>query len=269
VTYFDVGQGNAALLELPKGYNLLIDGGGFSDNAVFDTGAMIIAPLLWRKKIKTIDTIVLTHPNSDHLNGLIYIAEHFNVRRAVTNNERSSTKGYRNFVEMLEKNHIREPRFPTLEKEFTINGVVFEILYPEDDFLAKTRKDVWRNKNNNSLVLKVAYGRHAFLFPGDIMSMAEKDLAASKCKLLQSSILLAPHHGSASSSTENLLACVEPEVVVVSAGWKNRFNFPQEVVMKRYQKMGCRIFRTDIHGALMIISDGKEMTIQATRGSAR
>lgn len=265
VTYFDVGQGSAALLELPKGYNVLIDGGGFSDNTVFDTGAMIIAPLLWRKKIKTIDTIVLTHPNSDHLNGLIYIAEHFNVQQAITNNETSSTKGYCNFVETLEKNHIHEPRYATLEKEFEINGVAFKILHPVDDFLGRKGESARSNTNNNSLVLKVSYGRHAFLFPGDIMTMAEKNLAANKCRMLKSAILLAPHHGSATSSTKSFLACVEPEIVVVSAGWKNRFNFPQAMVVGRYQEMGCRILRTDMHGAVTIVTDGEEMGIRSTR----
>jgi competence protein ComEC len=95
VTIIDVGQGSAALLELPGGYTTLIDGGGFSDNAIFDMGARVIAPFLWRKKIKTIDTLVLSHPNSDHLNGLIFIAQHFNIKNIWTNNEAKATLGYR------------------------------------------------------------------------------------------------------------------------------------------------------------------------------
>ncbi|MBW2201179.1 MAG: DNA internalization-related competence protein ComEC/Rec2, partial [Deltaproteobacteria bacterium] len=94
VTIIDVGQGNSALLEMPGGACLLIDGGGFSDNSAFDVGARIIAPLLWRKKIKTVDTLILSHPNSDHLNGLLYIAEHFNVKRLWSNNEAANTRGY-------------------------------------------------------------------------------------------------------------------------------------------------------------------------------
>ncbi|MEA3232014.1 MAG: DNA internalization-related competence protein ComEC/Rec2, partial [Thermodesulfobacteriota bacterium] len=79
VTVIDVGTGSAAVVEFPRGPVMLIDGGGFSDNSVFDVGARVVAPVLWRKKIMTVDTIVLSHPNSDHLNGLIYIAEHFHV----------------------------------------------------------------------------------------------------------------------------------------------------------------------------------------------
>ena len=93
VTYIDVEQGSSALLELPGGRTALIDGGGFSDNNTFDMGARVLAPLLWRKKIRTIDTLVLSHPNSDHLNGLIFIARHFNVKTIWTNNETRTTQG--------------------------------------------------------------------------------------------------------------------------------------------------------------------------------
>ena len=87
ITVFDVGQGSAALLELPKGATMLIDGGGFSGTAAFDTGRNIIAPYLLSRKILSIDTMVLSHPNSDHLNGLIYIGEKFKVCKAITNNQ--------------------------------------------------------------------------------------------------------------------------------------------------------------------------------------
>ena len=81
ITIIDIGQGSSALLEMPGGYTALIDGGGFSDNSYFDIGERVVGPLLWRKKIKTVDTLVLSHPNSDHLNGLIYVAKHFNVKK--------------------------------------------------------------------------------------------------------------------------------------------------------------------------------------------
>ena len=102
VTVIDVGQGSAALVEMPKGYNLLIDGGGFSGNSTFDVGARIVAPLLWHKKIRTVDTLILSHPNSDHLNGLLYIAEHFNVKQIWTNSQISNTLGFRKFMQITE-----------------------------------------------------------------------------------------------------------------------------------------------------------------------
>ena len=262
IMIFDVGQGSAALLELPGGRNLLIDGGGFADNAVFDTGKYIIAPYLLRNKIKTIHTLFLSHPNSDHLNGLIYIAEHFNVEQAITNNESSPTMGYQLFVEALKKYGIDAPGYRALERITTVAGTKIEILYPPEDFLEKTLQEKWRNKNNNSLVVKVSYGQHAFLFPGDIMAMGEKALVAAVGKNLKSTVLVSPHHGSGSSSTPLLIERVNPETVVVSCGWMNRFKFPDRAVLQRYEAIGAKVLRTDINGAVQIWTDGQEMSIR-------
>lgn len=262
VMIFDVGQGSAALLEFPGGHTLLIDGGGFADNTVFDTGKRIIGPYLLQNKIKTVHTVILSHPNSDHLNGLIYIAEHFNVKRAITNNEPSPTRGYQLFVETTKKHQIDTPRYQMLERITTVAGAKLEILYPEDDFLEKAAHENWRNKNNNSLVLKVSYGQHAFLFPGDIMAMGEKALTAAAGDNLKSTVLMSPHHGSGSSSTQLLMEQVDPDLVVVSCGWMNRFRFPDRAVLQRYESMGAEILRTDINGAIQIWTDGREMNIQ-------
>ena len=264
IMIFDVGQGSAALIELPGGRNLLIDGGGFADNAVFDTGKNVIAPYLLRNKIKTIHTLFLSHPNSDHLNGLIYIAKHFNVVKAITNSESSRTMGYQLFVEAIKKHGIDAPEYRALERTTTVAGTKIEILYPAEDFLEKTLKEKWRNKNNNSLVIKISYGRHTFLFPGDIMAMGEKALVAAVGKNLKSTVLVSPHHGSGSSSTQLLIGQVKPEIVVVSCGWMNRFKFPDKSVLQRYESMEAKVLRTDINGAIQIRTDGQEMSIQTT-----
>ena len=265
VMIFDVGQGSAALLELPGGRNLLVDGGGFSDNTVFDTGKSIIAPYLLRNKIRTIHTLYLSHPNSDHLNGLIYIAEHFKVKQAITNNEPSPTMGYQLFMKTLEKHGIDTPVYRMLERTTTVAGVKIEILYPAGNFLEKTVREKWRNKNNNSLVVKVSLGQHAFLFPGDVMAMGEKALVAAARENLKSTVLVAPHHGSDSSSTQLLMERVDPKIVVVSCGWKNRFNFPSKSVLRRYETMGTKVWRTDINGAVRIWTNGQKMKIRPTQ----
>ena len=101
VTCIDVRQGSAALLEFPGGHTMLIDGGGYTDNALFDIGARVVAPFLWDRKILTVDTLVLTNPNSDHLNGLLYIADYFNVREVWTNGQCAPTRGYRRFMQIM------------------------------------------------------------------------------------------------------------------------------------------------------------------------
>lgn len=260
-TIIDVGQGSCALLELPGGQCFLVDGGGFSDNSVFDVGAGIVAPFLWRKKIRTIDTIVLTHANSDHLNGLLFIARHFNVKEIWTNNEAANTTGYRNLMEIVEKNKIHMPVFKDMSRIHDINGVRLKILYPPDDFIDKRKKEKWRDLNNNSLVLKAEFGTKSFLFPGDIMAYAERELIAIAGDELKSTVLLAPHHGSKTSSTELFLDKVRPELVIISSGWNNRFGFPHTSVLKRYMERNCRILRTDSHGAVTISTDGGRRTL--------
>ena len=263
-TIIDVGQGSCALLELPGGPCFLVDGGGFSDNSVFDVGARIVAPFLWRKKIKTVDTIVLSHPNSDHLNGLLYIARHFNVKDIWTNNETVETIGYRKLMEIIEKDKIHMPTFKDMSRIHDINGVRLKILYPPDDFIDKREKEKWRDLNNNSLVLKAEFGSKSFLFPGDIMACAERELVAIAGDELKSTVLIAPHHGSRTSSTGPFLDKVEPELVIISSGWNNRFRFPHPSVLKRYRELGCGILRTDSHGAVTISTDGEFLSLKPT-----
>ena len=261
VTVIDVGQGSAVLMELPGGYCILADGGGFSDNTLFDVGARVIAPLLWRKKIKSVDTLILSHPNSDHLNGLIYIARHFNVKNVWTNNEARKTAGYRQFMDIIAEKKITLSSFQQMPRAYEINGLKLKILYPPKDFLGKRKNDKWRTSNNNSLVIKAIFGAKSFLIPGDILAGAEKELVAVAGEALKSTVLLAPHHGSISSSTEKFLEKVQPKIVVISAGWKNPFNFPHPSVLARYRGRGCRIFRTDILGAIKFTTDGHSLEI--------
>ncbi|MDH4204855.1 MAG: DNA internalization-related competence protein ComEC/Rec2 [Desulfobacteraceae bacterium] len=262
VTMIDVGHGNAALLELPYGRTMLIDGGGFSDNRVFDVGASIVAPFLWRKKIRTVDTLVLSHANSDHLNGLIYIAENFHVKNVWTNHETANTFGYRLFVETIKKNNIQIPAYGKITGVHDINGVQIDVLYPPVDFIEKNRMETWRNLDNNSLVLKVSFKGVSFLFPGDIKARAEYELVSTVGNKLKSAVLLAPHHGSKTSSTEPFLEKVKPEVVVISSRWKSRFGFPHPLVLKRYQAKGCRVFETAHNGAVSMRTDGRTLKIR-------
>ena len=106
VTVLDVGKGSAALVELPQGVNFLVDGGGFSSNAIFDTGRWIVAPFLWKKGIRTIHYLVLSHPDTDHMNGLVYVARHFNCQQLWINGERPATKGFHDLMKAARQNNI-------------------------------------------------------------------------------------------------------------------------------------------------------------------
>jgi len=267
VTVIDVGPGSASLLELPGGYTILVDGGGFADNATFDVGQRIIAPLLWRKKIRTVDTLILSHPNSDHLNGLIYIARHFKVKNVWTNNESGSTLGYAKFMEVIARQKIHLPVFEEMPRRYRIDGVELSILYPPPNYMSLRDYQNWRNVNNNSLVVKASLKSISFLFPGDIMAQAEKELVHLAGNSLASTVMVAPHHGSKTSSSQVFLKAVDPTVVIISSGRNNRFKFPHPATLKRYENQGGRIWRTDISGAICLSTDGQQLAIKATTDS--
>ena len=261
MTVIDVGQGSSALMELPGGPCILADGGGFYDNR-FDVGARVVGPLLWKRKIATVEILVLSHPDPDHLNGLLFIARHFNVREVWMNHQPAETEPYRDFLRIVSEKDIRVVGPKDLVRPRMINGVRFQALYPPVDFLERKAKDSWRTPNNNSLVLKVSFQNISFLLPGDIEAEAERELTALACTTLKSDVLLVPHHGSRSSSTPRFLKCVKPEIGIISSGWRNIFGMPPQKILKRYEALGSHIFRTDRQGAITITTDGEHLSVK-------
>jgi len=264
-TIVDVGQGSAALLELPGGHRMLVDGGGFTTNAVFDVGKNVVAPLLWDRKIGTIDTVVLSHPDADHLNGLIYILNHFHVDQVISTHQTADSSGYAAFEQAIRKNHIKHLPFDQIPRRFQINGVTFDILHPLPA-AHSGRRHLSNTNNDHSIVLKASYNGRALLLPGDIMKAAEKALISETENNLQADVLIAPHHGSKTSSTKSFLDAVDPIAVIVSAGIQNRFDLPAPSVIRRYRNKGCRILRTSQNGAVEITMDGRRVTLQPFLG---
>ncbi len=263
-TIIDVGQGSASLLELPDGYCMLVDGGGFMNNSAFDVGRYLVAPFLWGQKIGTVDTVVLSHPDADHLNGLIYILKHFNVKQVFSTHQPVDTNEYNNFIQTIDEQNIKHPPFAQIPRHFEINGVKFDILYPPTDFMTRHV----HNTNNCSIVLKVTYKGQSIIFPGDIMKAAEKELVARGGKVLGATVLVSPHHGSKTSSTPNLLNAISPKVVVVSAGSKNRFDLPAAEVIHRYQERGYKILVTNKHGAVKIRLGNNQVCLDPVCGDS-
>jgi competence protein ComEC len=261
VTVLDVGQGTATLLEFPKGPIMMIDAGGFSNASAFDIGKMVVAPFLWRKKIKTVDMIVLSHANSDHVNGMVYIAGHFNVKAVWANSESEDSIGYRRLMDVLRSRGIQSTTFNTFPRRVEVNGVWVNIVNPPPDFLERRQTETWRDINNNSLAIQAGFRNMTMLFPGDIKTGAEKEMVALYGNRLQSRVLVAPHHGSRSSNSEIFVAAVQPQVVIFTTGLNNRFDFPHPSVIKRYQDIGTTLLNTAIHGAVEICTDGNTLTI--------
>ncbi len=262
VTILDVGQGSAALIELPGGSRMLIDGGGFSSNKLFDIGKNVVAPFLWHRKIGTLDTVVLSHPDADHLNGLLYILKHFNVKKVLSTHQEADSLGYQQFTRTIRDRQIPHPDYANVPRRFQINGAAIAILYPP----AHKSAGAIKNPNNHSLVLKIEYQGHSILFPGDIMGASEKSLAAEAAGDLASTILVAPHHGSKTSNTPQFLEAVDAELVIVSAGHQNRFDLPSPCVLERYRAKNYKILDTATNGALQITMDKGRLILRPVLG---
>ncbi len=259
VTILDVGQGNAALIQTIEGKNILVDGGGFSDYSSFDIGRYVVGPFLWDQRIFSLDAVILTHPESDHMNGLLYILENFKVNLLVKNRDTRSSRPYMDLMDLCNKKKIKV--WHPSHTDSTLNFDQTSLIFFQDAI-----GPVNQNLNNNSLVFKLWFDEFTLLFPGDILNEREMTLAGMQACNLESSILISPHHGSLTSSSKIFLDKVNPESVVISCGYNNQYGFPHPDVLKRYRKRGYKVFRTDINGAVTISSDGIVYNILTRKG---
>lgn len=221
VSFLDVGQGSAAVLEFPSGETVLIDGGGASSEQ-FNVGESVIAPFLWKKRISRIAQIVLTHPHADHYNGLAPIIEHFQPEVLWLNGETPEDPVYRQLLEIAQANGV-EIRTPMADGVLYSNGEnVLECIGTRHlGEKEMSEKDTNRDVNNRSLVLRLSSGGYSFLFPGDVERQREELLIQDGADL-KAQVLLAPHHGHRSSGSEKFLAAVAPDYIIVSSGRTGR-----------------------------------------------
>ena len=251
VTYLDVGQGNAALIQFPGRERMLIDGGGFS-RSTFDVGRMVVAPFLFHSKILRIDYLVLTHPQTDHMNGLRFIASHFHPKEFWYNGYGVKSLSYIELMKIVEESKIRK-RLPFhLREGREISGVKVEILHPYSGESKEQLVENTTGMNNNSLVLKLSYGGKSLLFPGDLERAGEEVVISRAGPLLRSDILLAPHHGSRNSCSKGFLQIVRPQICIISSGYGNYFGFPHSETLKRLRSAGSRVIRIDQVGAVQL-----------------
>ncbi len=261
VTYIDVGQGSSVLVEFPQGKKMLIDGGGFARDQ-FDVGRQVVAPLLWQKKIYKIDYLVLTHPQADHMNGLRFIARVFHPTEFWYNGDQSPDASFHELKRIIEKQNIRQILPELMSEPRNISNAIVELLHPVAHNSTTLNSRVGTSSlNNNSLVIKITYGKLSFLFPGDLEKSGERILVGRWGSKLKSTVLLSPHHGSRTSSSEIFLKAVGPKICVISCRGTGHFAFPHREVLKRLQRLGVKIYRTDIHGAIECKTSGQDLKI--------
>ena len=255
VSFLDVGQGDAAVVELPGSQVMVIDGGGFASNE-FDSGEAILAPFLWSRKIGRVDIVAMSHPQLDHYGGLAFIAERFAPREFWFNGEQSSAQRFARLWTALEHQGVQRRPLCRDAPDIALPGVIVQVLHPPC-------QPTGLNTNNASLVLRLSHGAVDVVFSGDIEAVGERELVAAHDGIA-SEILKVPHHGSRTSSTREFVAAVAPQLAVASLGHLNRFGFPAAEVVRRYEEQGSRMVRTDVEGTVSIVSDGRNYRRETT-----
>ncbi|HEX7415594.1 MAG TPA: DNA internalization-related competence protein ComEC/Rec2 [Smithellaceae bacterium] len=265
ITAIDVGQGSSTLVRFPGGVNMLIDGGGFTDSS-FDMGKLVIAPFLYHERISTIDTVVLTHPHPDHLHGLLYITENFNVKEVWSTGQLSEDEIFQQWQKIIAQKKIKINLISAQSPTAKINGVQLNVLWPLKPPAINSDNLSDNDLNDTSLVLKIKYGNFQFLLPADISSNTEKTLI-QRGSNLKSDVLFVPHHGSAHSSCADFIKKVSCRYAVISAGKANVFHHPHPSTLEQYKSAQVQIFRTDKDGAITLTTDGIKLNIDTFRKS--
>jgi competence protein ComEC len=234
---------------------MIIDGGGFPGSG-FDVGRNVVAPFLWHEKIMSVDYLVLSHPQADHMNGLIFLAENFHPKEFWYNGDHSRDAVFAELVKVLSSRRMDILVPASLPSARDISGVKIEVLHPDRPARSPRFTGKRESLNDRSLVLRISYHGRSFLFPGDIESRGEDTLLKRMHNNIKSQVLLSPHHGSSTSNSDEFLSAVAPEICVISCGEKNRFGFPHFSTLERLRMRKCRIFRTDRDGAIQVIVSG-------------
>lgn len=250
VTQFDVGQGSATLLRFPSGGKVLIDGGGPATTST-SVGERVIAPYLWRQGILAIDALIITHPDADHFNGLAFILTHFSPKLLWVRDIHGHDEEYRKLLRLAEKLGVAV-RVPHKGEELpglALGERLSCLVSPATTDAGSAFKVLERD--NSGLLIKTCVGPRCALFPGDIDSNQEQQLVAAGIEL-KATLLLSPHHGSASSNSKQFLATVAPEYLLVSAGRGGRGHFPHANLPESCRDLGISLLTTQEHGTLVV-----------------
>jgi competence protein ComEC len=267
VTFLDIGQGDAAVIEAPGGAVMVIDGGGVRDGS-FDTGARIVEPFLRARGIGRVEVVALSHPHPDHLNGLFRILERFDVGAFWSSGDDGDNPEYRRFVALARQRGVPIPDVVTTR----LGGATVTPLGPFESDPGGTERihaPDGLTVNDASLVLSVAFAGRRVLFPGDLEADGEGELVGRRDagQVVAADVLKVPHHGSRTSSSPELVDAVAPTLAVISLGWRNQFHFPAAEVVARYGGRATRVLRTDRDGAISLaISPEGRLTVQCARG---
>jgi competence protein ComEC len=245
VTFLDVGQGDSTLIRIPGKRAVLVDAGG-SSNPNYDPGSRVVLPYLRRLGVRRLDVAVATHPHADHVGGFTALLKEVEVGELWICWHEEESAWYEGLKRLAARYRIpvRRPR--------TLRWAKAEItpLWPEG--VDGSCADSLRSTNDNSIVLRMSYGRSSILLAGDVESESELRLSALPPTSLRATVLKVPHHGSKTSSTAEFLKAVRPRLAVISCAVGNRFGFPHTATIARYAKHSIPVLRIDELGAVRL-----------------
>ncbi len=256
VIFFDVGQGDSALIITPQDKTILVDGGP-DDKVLSKLGKYL--PLNQRR----IDYMILSHPHADHLDGLVSVLKRYDVGVVYYSGVPHTTYAFMEWLKLIKEKNIAmkiidKPQILELDSK-----VKLDFLYPGKDLSGLDLKGQEESKfvknnnlNNVSIIFKLIYGQTKFLFTGDAEMPVEKELLKNKANLL-ADVLKVAHHGSHSSTGDKFLQAIQPKMAVISSGLGNDFGHPHSRTLRRLERHGVKIFRTDEMGDIEMESDGK------------
>lgn len=239
VYMLDVSQGDSFLVVTPSGKHILIDGGP-SLSALTHLGTYL--SFLDR----TIELVVITHPDADHITAIPSILHRYKIERVMLSGAVHSSGKYEELLQSIADKKI-SVLLPDPEKDIEIDGVTLDVIWPPPSTFGASP----RSQNNQSIVFRMLHGKDSILFTGDIEHGAEKDILSSGADI-QANIMTAPHHGSRTSSSTGFILQVKPSLVLISAGKDNRYGHPHKIITDRYQSLGIPIKTTPEHGTVSI-----------------
>ncbi|HEU4634734.1 MAG TPA: ComEC/Rec2 family competence protein [Edaphobacter sp.] len=254
LTALDVGQGDSLLVVSPEGRTMLVDAGGpvggvrevASAASGFDVGEEVVSPYLWSRQIRRLDVLVLSHAHSDHMGGMPAVMQNFRPRELWVATDPDS-EAYRQLLEEAESLGVRV-RHLRAGDSVRWAGAEMKVLAPERSYT-----NAGEPSNNDSLVMRLEYGRSSVLLEGDAEAASEEAMLARG--LAPVTLLKVGHHGSRTSSTAGFLDALAPKDAVISVGRNNNFGHPRPEVISRIAGEGTRLFRTDEFGLTTFLLD--------------
>lgn len=264
IYFIDVGQGDSSLICTPTGKNILIDGGGSRTPEKYDVGEKVLLPYLLDRRIKKLDYIIVSHFDADHAQGIETVIDKIKVKNIVVSRQASQSVEYDKIIKMCKEKKIKIIDAKRGEKIVIDKYAYFDILHPGDILLDDGKGGL----NANAIVAKLNYKMDnklfTVLFTGDIEYDAEQELVKEYGNKLKSDILKVAHHGSKTSSSQEFINLVKPEIALIGVGKDNTFGHPNDGVIEKLKKIKAKIYRTDLDGEIIIKMEAKKYGVIKT-----